>query len=66
MERYKQCDADKYSLFVVGDSSSRFVAFSGNVSSNIKNQITLLKSYTLVTQIGEVEITVEFYIAGPS
>ena len=59
LERYKQGDADKYSLFVVGDSSSHFVAFIGNVSSNIKNQITLLKSYTLVTQIGEVEITVE-------
>ena len=59
MERYKQGDADKYSLFVVGDSRSHFVAFIGNVSSNIKNQITLLKSYTLVTQIGKVEITVE-------
>ena len=59
LERYKQGEADKYSLFVVRDSSSHFVAFIGNVSSNIKNQITLLKSYTLVTQIGEVEITVE-------
>ena len=59
MEKYAPGNADRYSLFVVGDAHSHFVGFLGNASTTLSNEIQLLKTYTLVRQIGDVPISNE-------
>ena len=51
--------ADQFSVFVVGNSDDHFVAFLGNASNSLTNEIQLLKSLTLVRKIGDTDITTE-------
>ena len=59
MEKYAPGNADRYSLFVVGDARSHFVGSLGNASTTVSNEIQLLKTYILVRKIGDVPISNE-------
>ena len=59
MEKFQPKNADRFSLFVVGKAVDHFVAFIGDAPNDLTNDIQLLKSLTLVRQIGDIDITTD-------
>ena len=59
LEKFQPKNADRFSLFVIGKAVDHFVAFIGDAPDDLTNDIQLLKSLTLVRQIGDIDITTE-------
>ena len=59
LEKFQPKNADRFSFFVIGKAVDHFVAFIGDAPDDLTNDIQLLKSLTLVRQIGDIDITTE-------